>query len=116
MPALSALELQILSQLEEGGTKDVAAVMNAMGCASGSAGELADMQSALENLVRADLVAMSMTRHAAGRLIHLSKAESLEVVEDLWSGLRFKAGRWIDTRHAASGLEEPFPFIVRLNR
>jgi hypothetical protein len=116
VPTATALQALLLSELGAVHGRDVAAVMNALMHASGSANELADMQRALENLVRADLVRMSMTRDGSGCLIHLSKAESLEVVEDLQSGLRFKAGRWIDTRHAASGLEDPFPFIVRLNR
>jgi hypothetical protein len=90
--------------------------MNALIHTSGSGDELADMQRVLENLVRMDVVGMSMARDASGCLIHLSKAESLEAIEDLRSGLRFKAGRWIDTRHAASGLQDPFPLIVRLNR
>ena len=90
--------------------------MNASMLVSGSMDELADLQRVLENLVRMDVVRMSMIRDASGRLMPLSKAESLEAIEDLWSGLRFKAGRWIDTRHAASSLNDPFPYIVRLNR
>jgi hypothetical protein len=90
--------------------------MNALMHTSDSGGELTDMQRVLENLVRGDVVRMSMIRDASGRLMPLSKAESLEAIEDLQSGLRFKSGRWIDTRHLASHLHDLFPFIVRLNK
>jgi hypothetical protein len=111
----TALQARLLSGLEAVHGRDVATVMNALMHTSGSGDELADMQRVLENLVRTDVVRMSMVRDASGRLMSLSKAESLEAIEDLRSGLRFKAGRWIDTRHARSGLDDPFPFIVRLN-
>jgi len=90
--------------------------MNAFMEVTGAIGELADMQCALARLVRADLVRMSMIRDASGGLMPLSKAESLEAIEDLSSGLRFKSGGWIDTRHSASRPSDPFPLIVRLNR
>jgi hypothetical protein len=90
--------------------------MNTLMHVSGGMGELADMQHVLTRLVRADVVRMSMTRDASGRLMPLSQIESFEAIEDLWSGLRFKDGRWTDTRHAASRLDDLFPHIVRLNR
>jgi hypothetical protein len=110
------LEARLLSEFVEVDGRDVAAVMNALMHANGAISELADMQRVLASLVRSDLVRMSMTRDDSGRLMPLSKSESLEAIEDLWSGLRLKAGRWIDTRHAASSLEDPFPFIVWLSR
>jgi hypothetical protein len=112
MPALSELELQILAEVEEGGPKDVAAVMNALFQVVTGEAALMEIELALENLVRADLVRMSMSRDACGRLQQLSRDESLDAIADLHSGLRRKSGRWLDTRHSAPQSGDLYPYIV----
>jgi len=109
---LSELEARILSEARQAGKEDVAAMMMRVMPVTGHASELEDMQQALEDLVRADLIGMSMHRDAGGRLRALSKEDSLDAIADLRSGLRFRVGRWVDTRHAWAPVGEPFPYIV----
>ena len=114
MSRLSELEMRILSELEEAGEENVAAMINTVMQPVGDAAELTEMQRALENLVRADLVRMSMDRDSTGRLRDLSAHESLNVIADLTSGLRFSSERvyWTDTRHSGPPYGDPFPYVV----
>ena len=114
MSRLSELEMRVLSELEEAGEENVAAMLNTVMHPIGDPSELADMQQALENLVRADLVRMSMDRDPTGRLRDLSVDESLDVIADLTSGLRFNSATmyWADTRHSGPPFGDPFPYIV----
>jgi hypothetical protein len=108
------LELRILSELEEAGAEDVVTMMVTVMQSAGDVGEVHDMQRALENLVQADFIRMSMERDESKRLRRLSKTESLDVIADLRSGLRFDSDRryWKDTRHAGPPYGSPFPYIV----
>jgi hypothetical protein len=112
--ALSELEMRIVSELEEAGEEDIVTMMNTVVQPAGDIRELADVQQALENLVRADLIRMSMDRDATGRLRDLSASESLDVIADLNSGLRFKGDKrlWTDTRQSGPPYGFPFPYIV----
>jgi hypothetical protein len=111
---LSELEFRILSELEEAGAEDVVTMMVTVMQPTGDVGEVHDMQRALENLVQVDFVRMSMDRDASKRLRRLSKAESLDVIADLQSGLRFDGDQrsWKDTRHTGPPYGSPFPYIV----
>ena len=73
MSELSELEMRVLSELEEAGEEDVVTMMMTVMPPTGQASEVDDMQRALESLVRADLVRMSMDRDTTGRLKALSK-------------------------------------------
>ena len=114
MPELSELEMRILSELEEAGEENVAAMINTIMQPVGDSAELTDMQRALANLVRDNFIRMSMDRDFAGRLRDLSADESLHVIADLASGLRFNGQKmyWTDTRHAGPPFGDPFPYIV----
>lgn len=69
---------------------------------------------ALEALVRADLVRMSVDRDASRRLRALPKEESLAVIADLSPNLRFKADRrlWCDARRTGPPYSSPFPYVI----
>ena len=114
MPSLSELEMRILSELEEAGEEDVVTMMITVTEPTGDVSEVHDMQQALRRLVDADLVRMSMDREASGQLRDLPKDESLDVIADLQSGLRFDSDRkyWKDTRHTGPPYGFPFPYIV----
>jgi len=118
MSALSELEIRILSELEEAGEENVAAMLNTIIDPVGDAAELTSLQGALEKLVGADLVRMSMTRDSAGRLRELSAEGSLDAITDLSSGLRFSREKkhWTDTRHSGPPYGDPFPYIVNTER
>jgi hypothetical protein len=111
---LSELEARVLCEARQAGNEDVATMMMRVMPVSGHASELEDMQGALQDLVRADLIGMSMNRDAGGRLRPLSKEDSLDAIADLRSGLRFRVGRWVDTRHSRAPMGEPFPYIVSM--
>jgi hypothetical protein len=57
---------------------------------------------------------MSMGRDAGGKLRDLSASESLDVIADLKSGLRFRRDErlWTDTRQSGPPFGFPFPYIV----
>jgi hypothetical protein len=114
MSGLSELEMRILSELEEAGEENVAAMINTITPRVGDSAELMDMQRALENLVRDNFIRMSMDRDSTGRLRDLSVDESLDVIADLTSGLRFDSEKmyWTDTRHSGPPYGDPFPYIV----
>jgi len=106
--------MRIVSELEEAGEEDVVTMMNTVVQPAGDPGELAEVQQALENLVHADLIRMSMDRDSSGRLKDFPKNESLDVIADLESGLSFNRERmlWTDTRHPGPPYADPFPYIV----
>jgi hypothetical protein len=112
MSELSELEMRVLSELEEAGEEDVVTMMMTVMPPTGQASEVDDMQRALESLVRADLVRMSMDRDTTGRLKALSKDESLSAIADLKSQLRFMGENWVDTRYSGPPFGDPFPYIV----
>jgi len=114
MPELSETEMRILSVLEELEYENVPAMMNTVMQPAGDVGELAEMQWALENLVQRDYAIMTMDLDSSGKFRRLSKDESMEVIADLRSGLRFNGDRtlWIDTRRKGPPFGLAFPFIV----
>ena len=114
MSGLSELEMRVLSELEEAGEENVAAMLNTITRPVGDATELADLQRALENLLRGNFVRMSMDRDSTGRLRDLSADESLDVIADLTSGLRFNSEKmyWTDTRHNGPPYGDQFPYVV----
>jgi len=114
MLTLSELELRILSELEEAGAEDVVTMLITVMEPVGDVTEVHDLQRALTTLVQADLVRMSMDRNSSGKLRSLSEEESLEVIADLRSGLRFDRDKkyWKDTRQSGPPFGSPFPYII----
>jgi hypothetical protein len=111
---MSELEKRILSILEEFEYENVSTMMNTVMQPAGDASELADMQRALKALVLADFISMCMELDASGRLKPLSQQESLDVIADLGSGLRYDSDRglWTDTRHKGPPFGLAFPFML----
>jgi hypothetical protein len=114
MSTLSELEMRILSELEEAGEEDVVTMINTVMECTGDVSEVRELQSALENLVRADFVRMSIDQDSSKRLRALTKEESLMVIAELQSHLRFKSsdGHWTDERHTGPPYDWPYPYIV----
>lgn len=114
MSGLSELEMRILSELEEAGEENIAAMLNTIIQPIGDASEVASLQQALENLVRADFIRMSTDRDSAGRLRDLSAAGSQGIIANLTSGLHFDSEKmfWANTRHSGPPFGDPFPYIV----
>jgi hypothetical protein len=114
MPELSELEMRILSELEEAGEEDVVTMMLTVAEPTGERRDVEEMQSALESLVRLDLIRMSMDRDASGRLRDLSRTDSLEVVADLRSRLRFDSTKatWVIAQCSGPPFGDAFPYIV----
>jgi len=114
MYELSELEMRVLSELEEAGEEDIVTMMLTVTKATGDSRNVEEMQSALENLVREDLIRMSMDRDPSGRLRDLSRGESLRVIVDLKSHLRFNREKaiWVNAQHSGPPFGDPFPYIV----
>ena len=114
MYELSELEMRILSELEEAGEEDIVTMMLTVAEPTGDRRDVEEMQSALDSLVRLDLVRMSMDRDTSGRLRDLSRADSLEVIADLKSRLRFdsKKAIWVNAQRSGPPFDDPFPYIV----
>ena len=102
MYELSELEMRVLSELEEAGEEDIVTMMLTVAKATGDRREIEDMQSALESLVRLDLIRISMDRDTTGRLRDLSKNDSLKVIADLKSRLHFdsKKAIWANAQNS----------------
>ncbi len=117
MSVLSEMEMRILSELEELEYENVPAMMNTVMQPTGDASELTGMQRALEDLVRGNYAIMSMDLDPSEKFRRLSKDESLVVISDLSSGLRFNSDRmlWTDTRRKGPPFGLAFPFIVNTN-
>jgi hypothetical protein len=82
------MEMRILSILEEFEYENVPTMMNTIMQPKGDASELADMRGALKALVSSDLIGMCTELDALGKLRPLSKQDSIEVIENLGSGIR----------------------------
>lgn len=114
MSTVSELEMRILSELEEAGEEDVLALLVTAMEPIGDANEIEQLCGALNNLVGADLVRMSVDRDATRRLRALTQDESLAVIAELPANLRYnREGRhWIDMRHTGPPYGSPFPYVV----
>lgn len=89
MIAIEEVERRILSELQEAGEENIAAMLNTIVEPAENARQVEQLQQALENLVRADLARMSFRRDVT-RLVPLSRDESLSVLGDLQSYLRYR--------------------------
>lgn len=114
MSELSELEMRVLSELEEAGQEDIITMMVTVLEPTGHARDIEGMQSALENLVRRDLIRMSMDRDPSGRLRDLSQEESLKVVAGLKSYVHFNREKaiWVNAQQSGPPFGDPFPYIV----
>jgi hypothetical protein len=106
--------MRVLSELEESGQEDVVTMINTVMPPTGEKSELVGLQRALKNLVQADYVTMSMDLDSSRKFRSLSGPESLDVIADLESGLRFdnETKLWTDTRHEGPPYRLAFPYIL----
>jgi hypothetical protein len=111
---MSELEKRVLSILEEFEYENVSTMMNTVMQPAGDMSELAQMQQALKALILVGFISMCMDLDASGRFKRLSQEESLDVIADLGSGLRFDADRalWTDTRYKGPPFGLRFPFML----
>jgi hypothetical protein len=106
---------RILAELEEAGEENVPTMLNTILPGTGDPSEVELLVGALESLVEADLVRMSTSYDAKGRLVDLSKEESLAQIAALSSNLSFgDADRlWDDSRYeSGTPRDPPYPYIV----
>jgi hypothetical protein len=98
---LSELEMRILSELEEAGEENVPTIANTVTNVRGDQLELSEIRSALESLVRADLIRIALD----GR--DMNAQESLGVLAVLETHLIFNS----EGKHWTGG-SEPWPDII----
>jgi hypothetical protein len=100
--------------LEEAGEEEVVTMINTVTSPNGDASELVGLRAALKSLVHAGYITLSMDLDASRKFRSLSQAESLDVISDLQSGLRFDSERalWTDTRHKGPPYGLAFPYIL----
>jgi hypothetical protein len=91
MLAIEEVERRILSELQEAGEENIAAMLNTIVEPVENAGQVEQLQQALENLVRADLARISFRLDVASKVVPLSRDESLSILSDLPSYLRFRS-------------------------
>jgi hypothetical protein len=111
---LSELAMRILSVLEEFGHENVAAMLNTIIDSTGVTEEISTYQQALQDLVQADLVRMSIERDRSQRPAQASTNVSLDLIEGISSFLEFDREKkfWRDRRLTGPPFAEPFPYIV----
>lgn len=107
MSELSEVESRVLAELGEFWRENFPALTNAVAEGAGTTAELNSVKAAFESLVNADLVLVGVAGADASRLDRLSKSESLAILADLASHLRFKS----EGNHWTGG-EEPWPELV----
>jgi hypothetical protein len=90
MSELSEVERRILSELQEAGEENIAAMINTIIDPTGNADELRSMQEALSSLVRAGLVRMALSTDPTKKLVPLSGDESLAMSAKIGALLRFR--------------------------
>lgn len=114
VPQLSELQMRILAELEEAGEENVPTIMNTVMEPTGDPSEVDAIQQALEGLVQADFISMSIDLDAAKRLKVLSQDQSLAVIADLRAGLGFRASdrHWMDIRRKGPPYSWSFPYIL----
>jgi hypothetical protein len=106
MSELSELEKRVPAELGEFWRENFTALTSAVAEAAGTTTELNSVKAAFESLV-ADLVLVGVTGADASQLDRLSKSESLAILADLASHLRFNS----EGNHWTGG-EEPWPELV----
>jgi hypothetical protein len=127
MSDLQELERRILSELEWAGEENLPTIMNTVTQRTGDINEVVLVQAALDSLVRADLVRvaferdrsttddrvpdefaeMALDHYSSIRLRPFSKGDSLVVIADLRSHLKFRESdkHW-------TGIKKPWPEII----
>ncbi len=111
---LTELAMRILSELEEAGEENVAAMLNTVIAGTGSETEISDYQQALRELIHAGLAAMSIERDATRRLTRASRELSDEQINGISAFLEFDDQRalWSDSRIKGPPFGQKFPLIV----
>jgi hypothetical protein len=107
MSELSELEKRVLAELGEFWRENFPALANTVADGSGTIAEFNLVRAAFENLVEAELVVVGVAGPDPSRLDRLSKSESLAVLADLATHLRFKS----EANHWTGG-EQPWPELV----
>lgn len=113
MIEINEMEGRILSELQEAGEENMAAMINTIIDPMGDMVELVQMRQALDNLVRSGLAKIALGRDATRKLAPLSVEQSLEVVSKIDSFLRFRTS---DSHWTWSGESKPHIVVTAEGR
>jgi hypothetical protein len=113
MIAIGEMEDRILSELQEAGEENVAALINTIINPMGDTIELIQLRQALDNLARKGLVRIALTRDATRGLVPLSVDKSLEIVAKIDEFLRFRSS---DSHWTWSGESKPHIVVTAEGR
>jgi hypothetical protein len=107
MLEIEEVELRILCELQEAGEENVPTLLNTTMPRSGDPSELLQVQRALENLMRADLVRTAIRSNPPSKLQAMSKNDSLAALVDLQLSVGFRQSdqHW-------TGIRDPWLEIV----
>ena len=89
MNELDEIASRVLAQLEEAHSENVTSTMNTIFEVSGQESELSDMQAALRELIASDLVRIGYEDTRAGKIIAVSKEQSMADTVNLTSQINF---------------------------
>lgn len=105
---------RILAELEEAGEENPAAMLNTVLDPKGDQQELIAFQSALRQLVKSGLAAMSVDRDQSRRLVDATVTVSLTEIDAIPTWLRFDIQKnyWVDSRVKGPPFHQMFPLIV----
>ena len=118
MTELSELEMRILSELEELWNENVPAMMNTVMKTTGNMSEVAQIQEALRNLLRQDLIEMHLSSIPSG-FVRQSSDEAADLIDGLSTHLNFveESRYWTDDRMSGPPyFQIPVPEIVRTEK
>ena len=90
MIEIDELGRRILSELQEAGEENIAAMINTIIDPTGNADEVNSMEEALDSLVRAGLVRVALSTDPTKKLVPLSADESLAISAKIGTLLRFR--------------------------
>lgn len=107
MLSIEEAKLRILSELQEAGEENVAAMANTIFDPSGDRQQIATLRQALEELVQGGLIRMSFRTSLTEKLVQLPEDRSLVVVRELDSGIIFR-----DSDRHWTWVSENYPHIV----
>lgn len=96
MISLEEMERRILSELQEAGEENIAALLNTVIEPADDMGQAYQLQQALRRLVQAEFAQMALARDRIAGLKPLTSDESLALIENIPSTLEFQGNkrRW----------------------
>ena len=118
MGTLSETAERILSELEEAGEEDVVTMINTITTRKGTSDEVNNLTSALHELIKADLIRMSLERGDDLRLTELSVEESIRSAAKISDLLSFdpESNYWKDTRRTGPPYKSSYPYIINTKK